>query len=178
VILFLHGSLGNFKGYLWLWKRFADEHGYAVVAPSFGVGNWSLAGGLEAIEGARQHCIDHPRMDGKRIILAGLSNGGMGVSRAASTTPAAYAGLVFISPVIERDAIGTKRFLNGWNGRRVLVLHGSIDRRIPLQYVEKAVALLEEHGVNVESKFYADEDHFLLFSAWNQVSSDIAAWIE
>lgn len=42
VILFLHGSCGNFKAYLWTWKRFADDHQIAIVAPTFGFGNWTI----------------------------------------------------------------------------------------------------------------------------------------
>jgi len=133
VILFLHGSLGNFRGYLWVWKRFADKHGYAIVAPTFGAGNWFLDGGIEAVEQARQYCLNHPRMDGKRIILAGLSNGGTGVSRVAAQNPTAYQGLIFMSPVMESEIVSGEAFIKGWKGRRVFVLSGSEDRRIPIR---------------------------------------------
>src|SRR5579859_2371211 len=39
-IVFLHGSAGAFKAYFYLWRRFADRTGTAVVLPSFGWGNW------------------------------------------------------------------------------------------------------------------------------------------
>lgn len=177
VILFLHGSLGNFKGYLWMWKKFADEHGFAIVAPSFGLGNWYLDGGVEAIEKARQYCFSHPRMDSKRIYLAGLSNGGTGVTRAAAANGGAYAGFIFISPVIEDDIILMEQFLNVCKSRRVLVLHGEEDERIPAKYVKQSVTILKKQGVNVESRFYPEEDHFLLFSKADQIRGDIAAWL-
>lgn len=178
VILFLHGSLGNFKGYLWVWKRFADEHGYAIVAPSFGTGNWYLDGGVEAIEKARQYCLRDPRMDGKRIYLAGLSNGGTGVTRAVAANGGAYAGFIFISPVIEDDMISTEPFNTGIKGRPVLVLHGSEDERIPAKYVEQSVNYLDQYGVDVKVLFYSGEDHFLLFSKPDQICNDIASWLD
>ena len=149
VILFLHGSLGNFKGYLWVWKKFADEHGYAIVAPSFGQGNWYLPGGLDTIEQARRHCLAHPRLDGKRIYLAGLSNGGTGLTRAIAANGADYAGFIFISPVIENDIIMTPQFLAGCSGRRILVIHGRDDERIPAIRVEESVALMKKQDVHV-----------------------------
>ena len=60
-LVFLHGGLGNFQGYWALWKRFADATGVAIVAPTFGSGNWSGDGGLESIEQARKFCVNHPR---------------------------------------------------------------------------------------------------------------------
>lgn len=177
VILFLHGSLGNFKGYLWTWKRFADENGYAIVAPSFGAGNWYREGGVEAIEMARQYCLHHPRMDGSKIYLAGLSNGGTGVTRAVATNGAAYAGFILISAVIEPEVISTPQFLDGCKGRRVLVLHGADDERIPAKHVEPSVDYLLHQGVDVKAMFYPDEDHFLLFSKPDLIRSEIASWL-
>jgi hypothetical protein len=40
VIPFLNGSMGNFKAYSWIWKHIADETGYAIIAPTYGAGNW------------------------------------------------------------------------------------------------------------------------------------------
>jgi len=49
VVVFLHGEYGNLRATLWVWKRFADKHGYAIVAPTCGRGDWEglkgLAGG-------------------------------------------------------------------------------------------------------------------------------------
>ncbi|MDB6003532.1 MAG: hypothetical protein JWR15_519, partial [Prosthecobacter sp.] len=51
-LVFLHGSGGNFKAYIWLLSKVADELGIAVIAPSFGMGNWEKPGGYEVITGA------------------------------------------------------------------------------------------------------------------------------
>lgn len=178
VILFLHGSLGNFKGYQWVWKKFADAHGYAIVAPSFGQGNWYLPGGLDAIEQARHYCLNHPRLNGNRIYLAGLSNGGTGLTRAIAANGRAYAGFIFISPVIEDDIVVTPPFLAGCNDRRILVIHGNDDERIPASYVKQSLEFMKKQGVDITPVFYPAEDHFLLFSQPDQVLSNIAAWLE
>lgn len=178
VILFLHGSLGNFKGYLWVWKRFADENGYAIVAPTYGAGNWYERGGTAAIENARRSCLAHPRMDGNRIYLAGLSNGGTGVTRAAAANGEAYAGFIFISPVIEPEIISSEQFVAGCKGRRILVIHGSADERIPVKYIEQPVSLMTGRGLDVKASYFPDEDHFLLFSKPDQVRANVAAWLK
>jgi len=65
-ITFLHGSMGNFKGYTWVWKRFADKHGFVVLAPTFGAGSWDDKDGVEAVElvkrvlKAREYYDSHP----------------------------------------------------------------------------------------------------------------------
>ncbi|MEM7802881.1 MAG: hypothetical protein AAF633_27065, partial [Chloroflexota bacterium] len=38
-ILFLHGSVGNFKPYSYVWSQLAEEEGIIIIAPSYGFGN-------------------------------------------------------------------------------------------------------------------------------------------
>ena len=41
--------------------QLADEHGVAIVAPSFGAGNWFLEGGMEPVDLALTLIEDHPQ---------------------------------------------------------------------------------------------------------------------
>jgi len=179
VVLFLHGSCGNFKAYLWTWKRFADDHQIAVVSPTFGFGNWHHPGGMEALDWAYAYCTNHSALDAGRIVLAGLSNGGIGVSRAVCQNPGRFRGLLYISAVMEAEVMASPAFSQGCQGKPMLVLHGGEDERIPLQYVEQPLAGLIGTAA-VKTKFYAGEDHFLFLSrrveVLEEVFSSMAPW--
>lgn len=177
VILFLHGSLGNFKGYLWVWKHLADKLGYAIVAPTFGAGNWNVDGGVDAIERARQYCVSNPRFDPSRIYLAGLSNGGIGVSLGATRSPNSYRGLIYISPVLDPDVLQTNEFRTTWKDKPILVIHGDSDNRIGINYVSRTVGTLEKNGLHVEHEFYPGQTHFLFFTIREKVLARIAEWL-
>jgi pimeloyl-ACP methyl ester carboxylesterase len=176
VILFLHGSVGNFKVYMWTWKRFADAHQVAIVAPSFGFGNWNQPGGMEAIDAAYDFCVHHAELDASRVILAGLSNGGIGVSRAFCRSPERYRGLIYLSAVMEPAVMASPAFQQACEGKRVLVIHGDQDERIPLKYVQEPVAGLAGKA-QVEMKVYPGEDHFLFLSKRDEFLGDVARWV-
>lgn len=176
VILFLHGSFGNFKAYLWTWKRFADAHQVAIVAPTFGFGNWYKPGGMEAIDWAYAYCTNRSELDPGHIVLAGLSNGGIGVSRAVCRNPGRYCGLLYISAVMEEDVMASPAYLQGCKEKPVLVVHGGQDERIPLKYVEQPLARLSGK-VAVETKYYPGEDHFLFLSKRAEVLDDVFHWM-
>lgn len=177
VLLFLHGSLGNFKAYAYLFRRFADAERFILVCPSFGIGDWSDDGGVEAVERARAHAVDDLQGDAARVVLVGLSNGGTGVSRAASRAPRSFAGLVFLSALMEPMVLGADAFTSGWRGRRVLLLHGAADDRLSEAHARRAAALMERSGVHLTTHIYPGEDHFLLFSRPDEVLADIAAFV-
>ena len=177
VVLFLHGSLGNFRGYLWVWKRMADEYGFAIVAPTFGAGNWDEPGGEEAIEQARRYCAAHPVLDPARIYLAGLSNGGRGVGLGARRAPQAYRGLIFISPVLDEDVLLADPFVAAWKDKPILILHGTADNRIPVSYISGAAHLIAKRGLRLEYEPYDGQTHFLFFTSRDKVRTKIGKWL-
>jgi len=179
VILFVHGSLGNFKGYLWCWKKFADKNGYAVVAPTFGAGNWNQPGGVEEILNSIEYCKKNPMLDSGKIYIVGLSNGGKGVSRVILSSPQKlFEGVIYISAVMEDDVIMDNSFIDKCKTQNILVLHGNKDKRIPVKYIIPQVNNMKLRGVNVQESYYPEEDHFLMFSSWQRVQEDIEKWLE
>jgi pimeloyl-ACP methyl ester carboxylesterase len=177
VIVFLHGSLGNFKTYTWVWAKFAEEQGYVIIAPSFGFGNWLRPGGTEAVTRALDDAATVVDLDPNRIYLAGISNGGLGVSRLGATSPEQFQGLIFLSPVMPPEIVDSAEFLGAWRERPVLVITGEADRRIPVRYVSTRVAALQAGAVDVTTITYPDEDHFLFFSQPARVLDDIEGWL-
>ncbi len=176
-IVFLHGSAGNFKGYLWQWAKLADQQGMVVIAPSYGFGDWSQASGLAAIQHALDDAATQVALDPTHIYLAGLSNGGLGVSRAAFAEPDRYRGLIFISPVMDTAIVDGAAFLSQWRDRPVLVMAGEADERVPYSYVAKRVAILQTAGVRVTHKVYPGADHFAFFTQADEVLDDISQWL-
>lgn len=168
-VVFLHGSAGNFQGYLWVWKRLADQGHFVVVAPGFGFGNWHRPGGLEAIQFARREAERTLPVDPQRFVLAGLSNGGRGVMRAIEEDPQrTWKAVVLLSAVVDLEPTP-----EAWKDRPTLVVHGLKDNRITEEWFHSSVRALQAAGAAVETQTDPAEDHFLFFSK----PEEIAQWV-
>ncbi|MCB1079829.1 MAG: prolyl oligopeptidase family serine peptidase, partial [Verrucomicrobiae bacterium] len=177
VILFLHGSLGNFQGYLWVWKRLADANGFAIVAPSHGIGEWRNDEGLAEVRSAFEYCRAQPGFDASRIYLAGVSNGGAGITHAVPHFPGAFAGIIYLSPVIDPEKIADAAFGEALRGTPVLVITGATDIRVPTDYVTSGVDALKRQGADVTYNVIPDEDHFLIYSQPDEVMQQVGEWL-
>ncbi len=176
-IVFLHGLGGNTKSRLWVLSRLSQQVKCAVIAPSFGVGNWDRSGGAELVIDVGREAIEKYPIDARRIFLMGYSNGAMGVTRAAIADPTLFKGLIYLSPVTEDQLFATDEFLQRRDDCQLLFLHGGQDSRIPRGMVESTVATLRRSGCNVQLKIYADEGHFLLMARPESVLADITAFL-
>lgn len=176
-IVFLHGSAGNLKAYTWVWSRLAEQLGYVLIAPSYGMGDWRRPGAASAALRALDHASQVAEIDARRVFLAGLSNGGLGVCRLASDHPDRFRGLVLICPAMTLEIVGGKTFHEHWRDRPVLMLAGQADRRIPVGYVRRHAEAMKSGGVNVSQIVYPGEDHFLMFSKYQEVLRDVGAWL-
>jgi predicted esterase len=165
-VVFLHGSAGNFQGYLWLWKQLADRGHFVVVAPGFGFGNWQRPGGVDAVREARREAERTLPVDPARFVLAGLSNGGRGVMRVIEEDPGrTWKAVVLLSAVVDLEPSP-----EAWADRPTLVVHGLRDDRISAHWLDVSVDLLRRAGAQVSLKTDPDEDHFLVFSRPEEVS--------
>ena len=171
-LIFLHGMGGNIKPCLWLLSKCSSEMKCAVIAPTFGIGNWDNSGGAELVVDVAREAIDTLPIDPNRIFLMGYSNGAMGVTRAAIREPSLFAGLVYLSPVTEDELFSAKEFLARAEDRKIIFLHGRHDTRIPLGFVEGTVARIKNLGCDVRLKVY-DDDHYLIFSQPEAVLGDV-----
>ena len=175
-IVFLHGSAGNFKVYTHLLTRVAERERLVIVAPSFGFGNWQKEGGAGAVEHARRYAVETLGADPRRIVLAGLSNGGRGITRVLAEHGEAYRAVVAISAVLERDVIDIRVAVRARN-MPALVVYGTKDDRIPTSHEAQGAAALTRAGLRVRTHGYEGEDHFLLFSRRDEVLDEIASFI-
>ncbi len=176
-LVFLHGSGGNFKAYTWVLSQVAEELGMVVIAPTYGMGNWSERATSGIIENALQDARKVANIDLKQLHLMGLSNGGLGVSQAGLRLGQQFQSLCFLSPVFERMIIGTPEFSVLWTGRPVLVISGKHDDRVPFDYVLSTVDMMSSAKINVTFKVVEEADHFMLFSHRQEVIRAIIEWL-
>ncbi len=178
-LVFLHGSGGNFKAYTWLLSRVADECGMVLISPSCGMGNWHEPRGLRAVEAALDDAAKSVPLDMNQVHLAGLSNGGLGVSRVASSELGKrFRSLIFISGVCDDPAIDAGAFANQWGGKPVLIITGEADDRVPFSYVNRYASSMRDSGALVEMHSYEDADHFLFFSHRDRCLRQLSDWLK
>ena len=176
LLVLLHGHGWNAAVWPFVWRAFADEHRFAVFAPSFGWGNWEHPDGVGVVE----HCLDGASFelfDPTRVYLAGISQGGCGVGRAGAALADRLAGLVFISPTMEPDVLGSAEFVEGWKGRPVLVIQGGRDHNVQPATVDAAVEQLRANGAVVTYHRDPEADHFLFFARLGDMHRRIGGWM-
>ena len=175
-LVFLHGSAGNFKAYTWIWSKLAEAEGFVLIVPSYGFGNWNEAG-VQSVFQILDDAQQRVSIDASQIYLAGLSNGGIGVSRLAVAAPEMFRGLIYLSPVMPPNIVDSPAFQTAWANRPILIVSGEADKRIPISYVQQRIANFEKANINVTIKRYPNEDHFLVFSQPDSIRQTIAEWL-
>ncbi|WP_395751106.1 alpha/beta hydrolase family protein [Prosthecobacter sp.] len=176
-LVFLHGSGGNFKAYIWLLSKMADKLGFIVIAPSFGLGNWEKKGGYKAITNALADAGKHAAIDPENIHLMGLSNGGKGLCLAESAPGPKFRSLIFLSAVLH-DRIAPAELASRLQQRRMLILSGGSDDRVPWDYVSIYAEKLKAEGMEVTLHRFEGEDHFLFFRRRSEVVAKVADWLD
>jgi pimeloyl-ACP methyl ester carboxylesterase len=159
-VLFLHGYGGNFTLQCWTIAQAARRAGAATSCPSTRLaGDWWSAPG-PAIVRASMRRLRARGFD--RIVLAGLSNGGVGASRIAPALGGGIVGLLLVSGAAAEASRATVP---------TLVLEGSRDTMmgpwVVRHYAERTGATYVE----------LDGTHFLLIEQPEAVTDVMARWL-
>ena len=178
LLIFFHGSGGNFKAYLWLLSKIADQVGLVTAAPTGGFGAWPASEcGAQfnwALDAARHVSV----IDPDHITIMGLSNGGVALSRLIQTSGTRFDAAIFVSPVFDQAALQSSAFADQCRGKRILVISGVRDDRVPIDYVHTKAATMKSAGAHVEELDIDSADHFLIFSHSGAVAQRLAAWFK
>ena len=177
VLVFFHGSGGNFKGYLWVLSKLADRLGFILAAPSNGPGNWRETQSVEGLREALDAVSRVAVADRSHVHVMGLSNGGLAISQLAALQGSQFESMIFLSPVFDTPALRSASFATQCRDQRVLVLTGARDDRVPLDYVEANAAFMTRTGVRVQMQTVESADHFLIFSHREQLVRTLAEWL-
>jgi predicted esterase len=159
-VLFLHGYGGNFTLQCWMIAQAARRAGAATICPStrFAGDWWSAAGEAivrESMQRLRERGFD-------RIVLAGLSNGGVGASRLAPRLRDRFVGLLLVSGAAP-DAPPA--------GVPTLVLQGAQDTMMSPRVVRKYAAATGAEYVELEGT------HFVLIEQPDAMTEAMARWL-
>lgn len=176
VLIFFHGSGGNFKAYLWILSKLADRLGFALVAPSGGLGDWTTAESRRALDHALASVSHVATIDRTRIHILGLSNGGLAISQLAASQGSQFASMVFLSPVFAVPEIHSSSFVEQCRDRRILVVTGGRDDRIPIGYVDENTRQITKAGALLTRERFETADHFLMFSHREQLLPLLEEW--
>ncbi len=175
-IVFLHGNAGNLRINAWAWRRLADERRFVILAPTHGFGFWGPES-VGAVEAALDDALKRLPIDPGRLYLAGISDGGNGVTRAGLAEAGRYRGLIYVSPTLRVDEVGSAGFAQAWKGRPVLVFQGDRDANVRKADVDAGVARMREVGIDVTYRVMPGEDHFLFFGRRGAVFAAVAEWM-
>jgi phospholipase/carboxylesterase len=166
LIIALHGGYGEGSEYMMTWLRPARTKGYIVLSPkSFG-DTWSMT--LNSIDTRSvmrmlDEVTQEYAVDGSRIYLTGLSDGGiftyiMGIERHevfAGLAPVAGALHMTVDPML-RTKTGVEV--------PIFVVHGVHDFIFPVQFTRQTNALLKQIGYDVKYEELPDWGHALTYS--------------
>ncbi len=174
LLIFLHGHGGNSLLLPHVLRDFAIQYRCVLVCPSFGYGNWEHLDSPNAVSRAMRYALEHfGEIDSQKVFLAGHSQGGAGVGRAAVAMPEAFAGLIFLSPTLEPKILNDE----GVKGQRALVIHGDSDLHVKLKSVQKGIEAMQTAGADVTVNRDPNGTHFLLFAQSDEVFRMMGEWM-
>ncbi|CAN5800247.1 hypothetical protein BH09MYX1_BH09MYX1_44970 [soil metagenome] len=160
VVVFLHGSAGGFALPCWEVSRAATRAGMATVCPSTRwVGDWWSADGEATLRSVVENL--HARGQ-KHIVLAGLSNGGIGGSLLVTRFPGTFEGFVAISGASPAASAP---------GIPVLCVQGKADTMVSAAVVSAYAARAGATYVGVNA------GHFALLMKEDLVVDTLATWL-
>lgn len=135
------------------------DHPFVLVAPQVPEG---LAWDSDALEALRAHLLRQFPIDADRVLMTGLSMGGIGTWNYAVDYPDRLAAIAPVSGTGDSDRAARVARLPIW------AFHGALDDAVPLAGEREMVDAVRAAGGNVKFTVYPDVGH----NAWDPAYAD------
>jgi len=161
LVVALHGGFGHGADFLWTWLREARARGWLLLAPTSRGPTWSLQGSDvdgQAIEAMLDYVRGRWRVDPRRVLLTGLSDGATYALLHGLRDGSSFSHLAPIAGVLH-----PANFVNGnltrARGRRIRMIHGAQDWMFPVSLAREAARVLEVAGADLSYDELPDLAH-------------------
>lgn len=161
LIVALHGGFGEGRDFLWTWLREARSRGVLLLAPTSRDTTWSLNGpdvDAAALVSMLDYVAERWRVDRRRVLLTGLSDGGTYTLLAGLAEAAPYAALAVVSGVLHPRNLAAGNLARA-AGQRIYLVHGALDWMFPVALAGAAAESLREAGADVTYREIEDLSH-------------------
>jgi len=176
LLVALHGGFGHGADFVWTWLRAARARGWLLLAPTSLGTTWSMQGpdvDADALDRMLAFVAGRWNVDRGRLLLTGLSDGAtytlLHGLRPESTFTHLAPGCGVLHP---------QNFVNGnlerAAGRRIRLVHGTLDWMFPVALAREAARVLEGAGAEIVYDELGDLAH-----AWpGEINGRILEWVE
>jgi phospholipase/carboxylesterase len=161
LVVALHGGSGHDRRFLWSWLIDARSRGAIVIAPTARGDTWSLMapdGDAENLLGMVAHVRSRWRVDERRLLLTGISDGGTFCYLAGLRADSPFTHLAPISATFHPlllEGAGAGRLA----GLPVYLVHGALDWMFPVEVARMARDALGAAGARLTYRELEDTSH-------------------
>ncbi len=165
LIVCLHGGYGRGDDYIWTWLRPAQSRGYLLLSPKSKGVTWSVLQppvDTKSIRAMVDEVLKEYAVDGNRVYLTGLSDGGTYTYLLGLAESELFAGIAPIAGELSPATDGMLRQKQGL-GLPIHVVHGVHDFIFPVESIRSSVGLLEHIGYDVQYTELPDWSHAMTY---------------
>lgn len=121
--------------------------------------------------------VDAYGADPRRVFIAGFSQGGIMAIAAMLTSPERYVGAVCMSGRLLHEVLPHAVEASRLRGKRVLIVHGTNDEKLPVAYARDAIEVLSRFPLTTTYREFdmghtADDLSLAVVSTWLTTSLD------
>jgi len=179
LIIFLHGSAGNFEIYPYRFQSLANGNDVDIVYPSFWWWDRNQPWGVETINKVVDDVQRKYNYQNKELTLMALSNWWKWLTRFIQQWRYSIQNVIFISAVMENSIIKTNSFLDSAKKiKNFYILHWDKDERILISNIKTIENYLKQNWVNIQSKYISRWTHFVLIDVKDQLIKKIEEFLK
>ncbi len=161
LVVALHGGSGDGNDFLWTWLAEARGRRFLLLAPTSRGDTWSMMGpdvDAPALRSMVDYVVSQWSVDSTRILLTGLSDGATYSLLAGLSEDSPFTALAPVSGVFHPANLQNGN-LERARGKRIYLVHGTLDWLFPVQIAHGTRDALLEAGADLVFREIPDLSH-------------------